>query len=198
MTAGRFEDTAFTEDFMTDSFKDLVKFAAPGDPEPKGSGGKGMGTVLKDLLTPGSTNAGPVMAAAANKQVGKEIGTAIGGSTVDAFSSLLEDPIKEDDKSLTDQAQRLHREHILTKLITTDPILRGAKPEHVAQVYNELATLAPEVSLQEPIVKSILREAVNAEAMSPYDAKSHIDLNDALKRKGMSIEEMTQSKGDRK
>jgi len=119
------------------------------------------------------------------KGVGKEVGKGIAAPILSqgaGFTDAIVGNPEQESEDLTAKSKKLYKEHMLTKLITTDPVLRGANEELVARTFVELDSLAPEITLHEPIVKSILREAVNAEALSPYDAKAHLDLNEALKR----------------
>ena len=82
----------------------------------------------------------------------------------------------------TDRAKNMYRQLMLQRLMTTDPILKGADEEAVARAYSTIMELAPEVSLKEDVTRSILREAVTTTAMSPYDAKSYVDLDAAIKK----------------
>ena len=96
------------------------------------------------------------------------------------LGSLMETRNKES-KVLTDKAKNLHRKFILEKMITTDPILKGAPEEDVIKAYQSIVQLAPEVSLNEEVTRSILRTAVNAQSLAPYDAKSFVDLDTAIR-----------------
>ena len=86
-------------------------------------------------------------------------------------------------KALTDRAKNLHRKFILEKLVTTDPILRGLPEEDVISAYQTLVQLAPDVSLNEDVARSILRSATttSTSAIAPYDAKTFVDLDAAIK-----------------
>jgi len=65
-------------------------------------------------------------------------------------------------------------------LAMSDPIISEADPKDVVRAYSTLINIAPKVSLQKEIVRSILRQAVNSMAMSPYDAQSYVTLNNAM------------------
>ncbi len=177
-------DTDYSDGFMPKEL--LAKSAQAGGGRGNGNGGgNGGGSILSSLL---SSRKGGVIATAGeaiNKGVAKEVGKGIATPLMEQGSEIINDiagnPQQESD-DLTAKSKKLYKEHMLTKLIATDPVLRGANEELVARTFVELDNLAPEITLHEPIVKSILREAVNAEALSPYDAKANLDLNEALKR----------------
>ena len=62
----------------------------------------------------------------------------------------------------------------------SDPIISEADPADVTRAYQTIVSIAPQVSMHKEIVRSMLRQAVNSVALSPYDAKAYVDLNNAL------------------
>jgi len=102
---------------------------------------------------------------------------AIGG-----VKNVIQKTKEEKNKKFTERARNHYRQLMLERLITTDPILKGADEESVLRAYESLVDIAPEVSLKEDVTRSILREAVTTASLSPYDAKSFVDLNEAIKK----------------
>ena len=94
---------------------------------------------------------------------------------------------EEHDERVSDEAKEIERENdnltrdeIISDLAMSDPIISEADPKDVVRAYSTLINIAPKVSLQKEIVRSILRQAVNSMAMSPYDAQSYVTLNNAM------------------
>lgn len=114
------------------------------------------------------------LASTAGKEVSKGL--------VDTTKASLDRDAKSTQRKFTDRAKNMYRTLMLQRLMTTDPILKGADENAVARAYESLVELAPEVSLKEDVTRSILREAVTTTAMSPYDAKSFVDLDAAIKK----------------
>lgn len=112
--------------------------------------------------------------------VGGGVSQGLQGTAKSVVTGALDktlDAGNRESKKLTDNAKNLHRKFILEKMITTDPILKGVPEEDVIRAYQSIVQLAPEVSLNEEVTRSILRTATNAAAISPYDAKSLVDLD---------------------
>ena len=143
----------------------VVKYAQ--DQGRKGGGGGGIG--LTD----------PV------KLISQSLGAGAGGAIKDVATKAMGDALGSDaaSKALTDRAKNLHRKFILERLVTTDPILRGLPEEDVISAYQTLVQLAPDVSLNEDVARSILRSATttSTSAIAPYDAKTFVDLDAAIK-----------------
>ena len=77
--------------------------------------------------------------------------------------------------------ENMEREAILTELLLTDPIIRDADPDAVAQAYETLVNMTPEASLYPELVRSVLRNAVNSMALDAVTAKSYVDLDRGLR-----------------
>lgn len=73
------------------------------------------------------------------------------------------------------------RQALLQDLMVTDPIISEADPQNVMDMYSTIVNIAPKVSMHKEIVRSMLRQAVNSVALSPYDAQAYVNLNSALK-----------------
>lgn len=121
---------------------------------------------------------------------GKEVTTGI----VNTAKLGLEGDAKKKKNKFTDRAKNMYRTLMIQRLMTTDPILKGADEEAVARAYESLIELAPEVSLKEDVTRSILREAVTTTAMSPYDAKSFVDLDAAIQKQLTAPKPSTEAK----
>lgn len=65
---------------------------------------------------------------------------------------------------------------MLQDLITQDPIISEADPDAVASVYNSILATSPQVANNKEVVRSILRQAVNSVATSPFDAQTWANL----------------------
>ena len=114
------------------------------------------------------------------------IGGGMAKGLQDTTKTTMQDTLGEmasDDESarLTEKTKNLHRKFILEKLITTDPVLKGVPQEDVARAYQTIVQIAPEVSLNEEVSRSILRTATSAQSISPYDAKTFVDLDSAIR-----------------
>ena len=77
----------------------------------------------------------------------------------------------------------MQRGLILDDLINNDPEISGADPEDVSRAYQTIIELSPETSLRKDVVRSVLREMVNTQAVSPYDAKTLTDLETSLQKR---------------
>ena len=80
-------------------------------------------------------------------------------------------PYADESKKLSDRMKNVQRQIILQDLIVNDPVLADEPPENVANAYNTLLQMAPEVSMNKEVVRAILRQSVHSVAVSPYDAE---------------------------
>ena len=101
---------------------------------------------------------------------------------MEGVKSVIGSGKEKQNKKFIESARNKYRQIMLERLMVTDPILKGADEQSVLRAYETLVELAPEVSLKEDVTRSILREAVTTTAMSPYDAKSYVDLDSAIKK----------------
>ena len=153
-----------TEDFFNPNFlkgAQAHKPAAPPKPKSPSVIGPALETTFKGL--------GGVVTDAAKKPL------------QEAATSLIAGDVGEEQK-LTDKMRNLQRQLILEDLITNDQVLSGESPDLVAQAYQTLIDLAPEVSLKKEVARSVVRASVNAVSMSPFDAKSVVDLENELRK----------------
>lgn len=80
-------------------------------------------------------------------------------------------PAIEANKKLSERMKNVQRQIMLQDLIVNDPVLADEPPETVAEAYNSLLQLAPEVAANKEVVRAILRQTVHSVAVSPYDAE---------------------------
>ena len=71
---------------------------------------------------------------------------------------------------------------VQAQVIVNDPVLSGENPQAVVTAYHTLINLAPDVSLNKEIARSVVRASVNAVAMSPFDAKAIAELEGELRK----------------
>lgn len=145
---------------------------APGDSAPKspkpGKGGKGDG-FLGPALESTFKNLGGSVAEGATRPI------------TDAAKAIAGEGAEEEQK-LTDKMRNLKRQFILEDFVANDQVLSGEDPALVAQAYQTLVNLAPDVSLEKEVARSVVRASVNAVSMSPFDAKAIAELENELRR----------------
>jgi hypothetical protein len=110
------------------------------------------------------------------------VGREATGGLVSGMKKTVAGDASKKNKKFVESARNKYRQLMLERLMVTDPILKGADEQSVLRAYETLVELAPEVSLKEDVTRSILREAVTTTAMSPFDAKSYVELDAAIKK----------------
>jgi hypothetical protein len=164
-----------TEGFLNPNFLKGAQATPPAaPPKPKGPG---QGFVAPALETT-FKGLGGIVTDAAKKPLQDAAGAMLGGE-------------QQEEQKLTDRMRNLQRQLILEDLMTTDQVLAGEDPQMVAQAYQTLVDLAPDVSLKKEIVRSVVRASVNAVSMSPFDAKSVVDLENELRKQLVTGKERT-------
>ena len=101
-------------------------------------------------------------------------------SDIPNWQEQHDEEIDEESAEIARENDNLVRDEILSDLVMSDPIISEADPKEVARAYGTLVNIAPRVSLQKEIVRSILRQSVNSVSMSPFDAQSYVTLNNAM------------------
>jgi hypothetical protein len=107
-------------------------------------------------------------------------------------AGALANPKAREAKGTADKMKNLQRQLILEELMVTDPVLKGENPDSVSRAYQTLIQIAPDVSLNREVARSILRQSVQSVAVSPYDAKSWSDLENEMRKRlkqGASVQE---------
>lgn len=77
---------------------------------------------------------------------------------------------------MSERLKNVQRQLLLQDLMATDPVLSEADPQAVAQAYQAVVSMAPDVSMQKEIMRAILRQSVHSLAVGPYDAQVWTDL----------------------
>lgn len=137
------------------------------------------GTELKKAPAGGAS--GSDVGQALVDAVNKGVSGAVGASVADALKPSS-GPAGEQVK-LQEKLRNLQRQQILEDLITNDEILAGEDPQKVVNAYQAIMNTAPHVSLNKEVVRSVLRQATQSMAVSPFDAKAWAELeNEILKQ----------------
>ena len=74
-------------------------------------------------------------------------------------------------KALSERMRNVQRQIMLQDLMTNDQVLSEESPEQVAEAYQAILQLAPEMASSKEVVRAILRQTVHSTAVSPYDAE---------------------------
>lgn len=88
---------------------------------------------------------------------------------------------QQDNRKASDRLRNLQRTTLLEDLLTNDPIISDMDPRDVASIYQGIITLAPEVSTQREIVRSMIRAQNSQLALSPFDARQYADLEKVIR-----------------
>ena len=85
----------------------------------------------------------------------------------------------------TSHQDNLDRSLLLRELMVTDPILHSSDPKRVVDSYEQFLRLAPELSKEKDVVKGMLRQMVQTQALAPHEAQQLIEANtNFVKQKG--------------
>jgi len=126
------------------------------------------------------------------KNVGAGLSSAIGGvsgavgrQAGAAMGSVSKALISQQQRAMEDARDRLantRRQLMLENLLTTDPVLKGQDPERLVAAYQAIREMSPTVSMNQEVVRAVLRTASQSDAFSPYDAKSLADLEKVIRQ----------------
>lgn len=116
--------------------------------------------------------------------------SALGGGVAEAFKAPIQRALTsittgseaEDERRLTGTLRNMQRKLLLEDLLVNDPVLSGEDPQTVVTAYQTMVNLAPDVSLNKEIVRSVLRTAANAVSFSPFDAKNIAELEGEMRK----------------
>lgn len=103
------------------------------------------------------------------------------GSENDIFKALYGNSDKR--KEVLEHIDNVRRSDILTDLYANDPILSEHDPDEVSNAYQTLVEIAPDMSLNKEVSRSVLRQMVAAQAVSPFDAKQWLDYDIASRNR---------------
>ena len=112
----------------------------------------------------------------------KGVGEGTRKSLESGVAKVLTAPKKRESQRIGDRMRNLQRQLIMEDLISNDPVLQGVDANQITNGYQTILQLAPEVSLNKEVVRSILRASTNAEATSPFDAKLMAELETQIKK----------------
>lgn len=143
----------------------------PESTKPSEGGSKGKGTMTSSL------------ASALTSDMAKGLGAGVSKQVSDMTAKALTEPTARAHVKATERIKNMQRGLILDDLINNDPEISGADPEDVSRAYQTIIELSPETSLRKDVVRSVLREMVNTQAVSPYDAKTLTDLETSLQKR---------------
>ena len=87
----------------------------------------------------------------------------------------ISDPAHEAQLAGIDQHYRLN------DLMTNDPVISAVEPQAVLDAFNKLSDVAPMVARDPVMLRSILRRTVQQSDMDPFEMKSLVDLDSAMR-----------------
>lgn len=100
--------------------------------------------------------------------------------TPEAILDAMRPEPRKSDTSIKSYIENIQRSEILSDLYNNDDIISEHSPEDVTRAYQALVAANPELSLHKEVVRSVLRQAVNATSISPFDAKQWADTGSAI------------------
>lgn len=127
----------------------------------------------------------------------------------DTFSTsvkdLFFDPLlkKEDKNKLIDLAEpdlklkknKMEKEILLNKLVNQDEVIKSYDKKEIADIYNQLQTIAPLLTNKEMILKSLLRKYLAQGGIDVHEVKQLVDLNESMKTDPRKIAVILREKG---
>lgn len=140
----------------------------PKGPEPlfqfgpdKASPGYGKPGMFSDIL-------GSSLSEGAKKPITEHVSTGL--------DKVIFGPTERGNQDLSERLKNVHRQIMLEDLMTNDPVLSDEAPETVANAYQAVLSMAPDLASNKEVVRAILRQSVHSVAISPYEAQSWTDL----------------------
>lgn len=113
-----------------------------------------------------------------------------GGTGLASFLTYLTDTAKtyhdtgaaKRVEKATAGVDNLRRQLILQDLLTRDKVLSQEDPDTVASAFRSINQISPDSTLNKEMLRSMLRSAVQSVAISPYDAKTLVDVDKARRQ----------------
>lgn len=105
--------------------------------------------------------------------------TSASNSMHDALIEAYSDEFKSRKSKAVEDVSNLRRKLILQDLLLRDRILSKEDPDDVLAAYRSLHQISPDATLNRDVMRSMLRQAVQSVAISPYDAKTLADIDKA-------------------
>ena len=112
----------------------------------------------------------------------KTIGGSVGAEVGKVIPKVVSGPATRAEGKSRDKLRNFQRQLMLEDLMSNDPVLSGVDPDVALRNYESLVRLAPDLSMNKEVVRSVLRTAANAEALSPYDAKQMADVENVMRK----------------
>jgi len=103
-------------------------------------------------------------------------------STLNEMGQTYLDRNEANVKDLENFDKDLERSDVLQELLIKDPYLSSEDPKHVAELYNRIESLAPNLARNKAIMTSILRQAAQTPAIDAYDANTWLQMEDRLRK----------------
>jgi hypothetical protein len=97
------------------------------------------------------------------------------------LDKMLHGPTERANTSMSQRLQNVQRQIMLEELMTTDPILAEEEPETVTRAYQQIVSMAPQVSMQPEVVRSLLRAMSHSVGVDTFDATSWTKLEQSLR-----------------
>lgn len=111
--------------------------------------------------------------AAVKKPVEEHISTGI--------NKMLFGPTERENRDLSERLKNVHRQIMLQDLMTNDPVLSDEDPQTVANAYEAVLNMAPDLASNKEVIRAILRQTVHAVAVSPYEAEQWTKLEQNIR-----------------
>lgn len=102
------------------------------------------------------------------------------GELSNALSSSRKRKRRSENSDSTAALKNTQRQVLLEDLMLNDPILSEADPGAIRNAFTAAMELAPDATVNKEIMRSFLRQAVHADALSPYDASAMTELEKLL------------------
>lgn len=138
-------------------------------------------------------NADPVLQEALQKEsldkeafLGQSVLESFGDNVMSRFSTGFGAAAAPAKRNLT--MDNMERKLLLQELLLTDPILSKVNPTKVAQAYEQLLRLSPEISKEKEVVRAELRAMVASQALSKYDAEMMTKLDMGMVKRRISTD----------
>lgn len=101
----------------------------------------------------------------------------------ETYKTVMHDPEEARAlKEVHEVHENTRRQLILQNLLTEDPVLSTEDPKSVSKAYETVVNIAPGVSLNENLVRSILRGMAAQQALGPYEADQLAKLEGNLRK----------------
>ena len=102
-------------------------------------------------------------------------------SAIDSgINKALGAPTEGENMALSERLKNVQRKLLVEDLMVNDPVLSEEDPQVVANAYQAVLQMAPEVASNKEVVRAILRQVVHSVAIGTFDAQSWTELEKNL------------------